>query len=420
LKFKSITGTKDLLPPESLKWLKVEEKLRKIFESYCYNEIRTPIFEETSLFARGIGQNTDIVGKEMYTFQDKGGTSLTLRPEMTASVIRSFIQHNVGNESQLSKFYYIGPVFRQERPQAGRFRQFHQFGIEALGTQHPSIDAEVISIAVDIYREFNVTDFELKINSIGCPNCRQQYKDVLKAELTKVIDNLSEESKKRVETNPLRVLDSKDERDKEATKNAPLLLDYLCQECKDHFEGVKKYLDELEVKYVVDGRIVRGLDYYTKTAFEIITRSLGSQDALAGGGRYDLLTEELGGNPTFGIGFASGMERLMLMLEKQENSVLDEESKLIFIVSVDDFARVKSLKLANELRRSGLVADIDFNSRSVKAQFREANRKKAKAVIVLSKDELEKGEITLKNMATGEQVIVSQSVLLEEVKKIIV
>ena len=419
MKFKSITGTKDLLPPESLKWFKVEEKLRSIFEAYCYNEIRTPIFEETSLFARGIGQNTDIVGKEMYTFEDKGGTSLTLRPEMTASVIRSFIQHNVGNESQLSKFYYIGPVFRQERPQAGRFRQFHQFGIEALGSQHPSIDAEVISIAVDIYHAFEISDFELKINSIGCPNCREKYREILRAELLKVIDQLSTESQKRVETNPLRILDSKDERDKEATKNAPLLLNYLCQECSEHFDKVKMYLDELEVKYIVDGRIVRGLDYYTKTAFEIITKSLGSQDALAGGGRYDLLTEELGGNPTFGIGFASGMERLMLMLEKQDEKKSDDSSNLIFIVGVDDFARMKALKYANELRRAGFATDMDFNSRSVKAQFREANRKKAKAVIVLSKDEIEKEELTLKNMATGDQVVISKTVMFEEIKKIL-
>lgn len=411
MKFKSITGTKDLLPPESQKWLKVEKKLREIFEAYCYNEIRTPIFEETALFARGIGQNTDIVGKEMYTFEDKGGTSLTLRPEMTASVIRSFIQHNVGNESQLSKFYYIGPVFRQERPQAGRFRQFHQFGIEALGSQHPSIDAEIISIAVDIYHTFEIHDFEVKINSIGCPKCRNEYKEILKAELLKVIDRLSSESQRRVETNPLRVLDSKDERDKEATKNAPLLLNYLCQECRDHFEGVKKYLDELEVKYVVDGRIVRGLDYYTKTAFEVITKSLGSQDALAGGGRYDLLTEELGGNPTFGIGFASGMERLMLMLEKNENNLNDDSSKLNYIVSVDNESRIEALKLANKFRKKGYIADIDFNTRSVKAQFREANRKNAGVVIVLSKDETEKDEITMKYMITGKQEVVSRSKL---------
>jgi len=418
LKFKSITGTKDILPPESSKWHLVEEKLRSIFEAYNYSEIRTPLFEETALFARGIGQNTDIVGKEMYTFQDKGGDSLTLRPEMTASVIRSFIQHNIGNDSPLSKFYYIGPVFRQERPQAGRFRQFHQFGIEALGSQHPSIDAEIISVAVDVYNAFEVLDYELKINSIGCPVCRTSYKEILKSELMKVIDRLTAESQKRVELNPLRVLDSKDERDREATQNAPLLLNYLCQECSDHFEKVKNFLDELEVKYTVDGRIVRGLDYYTKTAFEVITKSLGSQDALAGGGRYDLLTEELGGKPTFGIGFASGMERLMLMLEKSENKIFSEPTKSVFIVSVDDFSRPKSLKFANMLRRDGISADMDFNSRSVKAQFREANRKNARIVIVVSKDDYDRGELTLKNMTTGEQAIVKITALTEEINKI--
>jgi len=418
LKFKSITGTKDILPPESFKWQRVEEKIRTIFEAYNYNEIRTPIFEETTLFARGIGQNTDIVGKEMYTFLDKGGDSLTLRPEMTASVIRAFIQHKIGNESPLSKFYYIGPVFRQERPQAGRFRQFYQFGIEALGSQHPTIDAEIISVALDIYNSLDVTDYELKINSIGCPTCRQNYKDILKTELTKVIDKLSDESRKRVELNPLRVLDSKDERDKEATKDAPLLLNYLCDECAQHFDNVKNCLTDLEIKFIVDGRIVRGLDYYTKTAFEIITKSLGSQDALAGGGRYDLLTEELGGNPTFGIGFASGFERLMLMLEKSGAKIFEEVSKPIFIVSVDDFSRPKALKYANLLRRNGISADMDFNTRSVKAQFREANRKNAKAVIVISKEDYESGALTLKNMTTGEQNIIKSTALLEEINKL--
>jgi histidyl-tRNA synthetase len=417
VKFKSITGTRDILPYDSIKWIKVEERLRTIFDSYCYKEIRTPIFEETALFARGIGQATDIVGKEMYTFQDKGGTSLTLRPEMTASVIRSFIQHNFNNESMLSKVYYIGPVFRQERPQAGRYRQFHQFGVEAIGSQHPSIDAEIISIAYDIYNTFNIKDCVLKINSVGCPNCRTQYRDILKTELLKVIANLSEESKKRIETNPLRVLDSKDIKDKEATANVSLLLNYLCNECGDHLEKVKGYLDELEIKYIVDARIVRGLDYYTKTAFEIITTSLGSQDALAGGGRYDMLAEELGGTKTPAIGVAAGMERLMLMLEKESSNIFEDSSNLLFIVAVDDVARVKALRLANELRRQGLSVDLDFNSRSVKAQFREANRKAAKIVLVLSNDELAKGIITFKDMLSGEQKEVAKEQLLAEIEK---
>ena len=418
LKFKSITGTRDILPPETYKWHWVEENLRKIFESYSYNEIRTPIFEETNLFARGIGQNTDIVGKEMYTFIDKGGDSLTLRPELTASVIRAYIQHNLGNESLLNKFYYIGPVFRQERPQAGRYRQFHQFGLEALGSQHPSIDAEIISIAVEIYNFFKVEDFNLKINSIGCPKCRTKYKEILQSELLKVKSQLSAESQKRIELNPLRVLDSKDERDKEATKNAPILLNYLCEECNTHFETLKKYLDELEIKYTVDGRIVRGLDYYTKTAFEIITKSLGSQDALAGGGRYDLLAEELGGNPTPGIGFASGMERLILMLEKQNLFNIEDKQKSVFIVSVDDYSRPKALRLAANLRKENIKTDLDFNLRSVKAQFREANKKNAKIVIVVSKDELETGELTIKNMSTGEQNKIKISNVINEIKKI--
>jgi len=319
----------------------------------------------------------------------------------------------------LSKVYYIGPVFRQERPQAGRYRQFHQFGAEAIGSQHPSIDAEIIALTFDIYNTFNIDDCVLKINSVGCPNCRTQYTDVLKTELLEIIDQLSEESKNRISTNPLRVLDSKNIKDKAATQNVPLLLNYLCDDCSEHLDKVKSYLDDLKITYVLDPRIVRGLDYYTKTAFEFITTSLGSQDALAGGGRYDMLTEQLGGVATPAIGFAAGMERLMLMLEKNASNIFDYDPNLIFIVAVDDDVRTNALQLANELRQQGLTVDLDFNSRSVKAQFREANRKSAKIVLVLSTYELAEGIITFKNMTSSEQQPVAKNNLIPVIENIL-
>lgn len=416
MKYKSITGTKDILPPDSGQWLNVEKTIREIFNLYSFEEIRTPIFEETQLFARSIGEDTDIVGKEMYTFLDKGGTSITLRPELTASVMRAYIQHNVGEQSTMSKFYYIGPVFRQERPQAGRFRQFHQFGAEAIGSQNPAVDAEMISLSIDIYNKFGIFNSVLKINSIGCPECRKEYKRILVENLSKKSDLLSAESKKRLNSNPLRILDSKDENDRKVIEDVPLLLEYLCNSCRDHFTDVRNNLKEMNVDFIIDGTIVRGLDYYTKTAYEIISNDLGSQDALAGGGRYDRLIEELGGKPTPGVGFAAGMERLMLVLEKNGKYSEENKNDFVYLAVVDVASRKNALKIARMLRNNNLRIDMDFHERSLKAQFREANKKKAKTVLILSEEEYLKKKITIKDMASGEQKVMELDDIVNEIK----
>jgi len=416
MKFKSIKGTKDVLPSEAHKWQFVEQKIREVMENFNYREIRTPIFEETALFARGIGELTDIVAKEMYTFQDKGGESLTLKPEMTASVMRAYIQHNLGEQLPLTKVYYLSPMFRQERPQAGRLRQFHQFGAEVIGTQNPSVDVETIALAVSIYKQFGITNFITKINSVGCPVCRPSYKELLTSELKKVYEKLSPESQRRLETNPLRILDSKEEVDRKVTANFPLMKDHLCGECRTHFNLVQKYLTELDIDFEVDGRIVRGLDYYTKTAFEIISKELGSQDALAGGGRYDLLIEELGGKPTPGVGFAAGIERLLLVLEKSEFPFNNEPSLTLFVAALDEKSRSWALQQAHRLRNEGIRCDVDYLGRSLKAQMREADRQKARFVMIIGDRELIERKATLKNMMTGEQRTIAFEDILNVLK----
>lgn len=411
MKFKSIRGTKDILPEESERWQKVEEAVRNVMHTYNYREIRTPVFEETALFARGIGELTDIVGKEMYTFEDRSGTSLTLKPEMTASVIRAYIQHNLDQRQPLTKLYYIAPMFRQERPQAGRLRQFHQFGAEAIGSQQPAVDAEIVSLAAAVYRALRVDRFELRLNSVGCEVCRPPYKEKLKKFLKPLLGKLSEESQQRFEQNPLRILDSKDENDRVLTRDAPLMINHLCSECKTHFQTLQEILDELGVAYTIDGSIVRGLDYYTKTAFEIICSDLGSQDALAGGGRYDLLAKELGGKQTPGVGFAAGLERLLTVLEKQKKIESNTVHPKIFIAAADQHARLRALKEAANLRSKNISCEVDLLDRSLKAQMREADRRQAEYVVVLGHDELQKGSVVVKDMRTGS----SKTIALSEI-----
>lgn len=396
--FKSIRGTKDILPPETARWQYVESVVRAVFHRFNYKEIRTPIFEQTSLFARSIGELTDIVGKEMYTFTDRSNDSLTLKPEGTASVIRSYIQNNLGETQPLVKVYYISPMFRQERPQAGRLRQFHQFGAEAIGSPNPEADAEIIALTIEIYRRLSVTNSALKINSVGCEKCRPHYKEILQVELRKVASQLSPESQRRIEQNPMRVLDSKNENDIRLTASMPLITDYLCKECSSHFEKVQSFLTALGISYTVDGRLVRGLDYYTKTAFELTSSELGSQDALAGGGRYDLLTQELGGKPTPGIGFAAGMERLMMVIEKKGLANTHDVHPTIFLAAADDTARTWVLEKTMELRSHGIAAETDFLHRSLKAQMREADRQQATFVLVVGATELNKQSAVLKNL----------------------
>jgi histidyl-tRNA synthetase len=381
--------------------------------SYNYREIRNPIFEQTALFARSIGELTDIVSKEMYTFLDRGQESITLRPEWTAAALRAYIQNNLGEQSPLTKLYYLGPMFRQERPQAGRLRQFHQFGAEAIGSSSPLLDVEMMVLPREVYLQLGIEKMALSINSVGCPVCRPKYKSVLVAYLEKVFSKLSPESQARVRQNPLRVLDSKEEQDRELTRNAPLMKDFLCPECSFHFSSVTAILGASNVPYQIDGRLVRGLDYYTKTAFEITSTALGSQDALAGGGRYDLLVEELGGKPTPGVGFAAGMERLMMVLEEQGQINLKPSLPLLYIVALDAPSRSWAFVQASALRAKGVTIELDYKERSVKAQMREANRQQAKYVIVVGESELTTGLARLKNMLTGDE----QTIRLEKIEQ---
>ncbi len=385
--------------------------------SYNYREIRTPVFEVTALFARSIGELTDIVSKEMYTFRDRSDDSLTLKPEGTASVLRAYIQHSMGEQAPLTKVYYLGPMFRQERPQAGRLRQFHQFGAEALGSQSPQLDVEMMLIPLDIYRGLGIADTKLVINSVGCERCRPTYKEELLQDLMKYHDRLSPESQARVKQNPIRVLDSKDEGDRRLTARAPLMKDHLCSECSDHFATARALLDATGAAHEIDGRLVRGLDYYTKTAFEITSPALGSQDALAGGGRYDLLAEELGGKPTPAVGFAAGMERLIVALEKAGTTLAGNQAPVLFIATVEETARRWAFVKAHELRSQGISVELDYLARSLKSQMREANRQRSRYVLVVGEDELRAGSAKLKNMETGTETSIALSDLQSALKQ---
>jgi histidyl-tRNA synthetase len=407
VKFRTIKGTKDILPEETAGWQHVESVIRRVMQNFNYREIRTPAFEQTGLFARSIGELTDIVSKEMYTFLDRSEESITLRPEGTAATLRAYIQNNLGEQSPLTKVYYIGPMFRQERPQAGRLRQFHQFGAEALGASSPQLDVEMMALPLEIYKQLGINHFALKINSVGCEKCRPSYKQLLQKELRSIFTQLSHDSQLRVEQNPLRVLDSKDEKDKELTAGMPLMNEHLCEECTVHFASVRSLLDALNILYEVDGRLVRGLDYYTKTAFEITSTALGSQDALAGGGRYDLLVEELGGKQTPGVGFAAGIERLLIVLAKLDKNKIISSTPVIYFVGLDETAHIWAFLKTNELRRQGICAEVDYLGRSVKSQMREANRQHAQYAIVVGEQELKTKVAKLKNMLTGEETTIS-------------
>ncbi len=404
---KAITGTKDILPSEISKWTLLENIVRNVFNNFNYKEIRTPIFEETVLFARGIGEETDIVGKEMYTFLDRSETSVTLKPEMTAAVVRAFVEHSLGKQQSLNKLFYISPMFRQERPQAGRLRQFHQFGGEAIGSISMMLDAELIGIVYDILKLLGLKDLQVKINSLGVPESREKYKNELRKYLEDKKNNLSEDSRRRFDTNILRVFDSKVESDQEILKGAPLLIDHLDEESKNDFEEVKNYLKLLNIPFEVEPALVRGLDYYTKTTFEILSGKVGSQSALCGGGRYDLLIEELGGAPTPGVGFAAGIERILLACENEKSLNLPEEEIDLYIVRLDKELKQKVLEIGLNLRRNRLSVEFDYLDRSVKAQMREANKLNSKFVLFIGGEEFNSGKANLKKMETGEQVELS-------------
>ncbi len=413
---KAVTGTKDILPPDIPKWKYLEAVVQNIFRNFNYQEIRTPVFEETILFARGIGEETDIVGKEMYTFLDKGQTSLTLKPEMTASVMRAYIEHSLGSKQPLHKLYYISPMFRQERPQAGRFRQFHQFGAEAIGSESPLLDAEMIQMAYDILRSLGLKDLIVKINSLGIPEVRENYKKELREYLSDKKEKLSEDSRKRFDTNILRIFDSKVESDQELLKNAPMLIDHLDEKSKNDFESVRNILAGVNIPFEVDSKLVRGLDYYTKTTFEIISGKVGSQSALCGGGRYDLLAEQLEGKPTPGVGFAAGIERILLACENEKSLILPEEKLDFYIVALGENLNEKVYQAASTLRRKNFTVEFDYLNRSTKAQMREANKLNAKYVIFFGGDEYASGNLALKNMQTGQQ----QQIAISELPNLLV
>ncbi|MGB8657653.1 MAG: histidine--tRNA ligase [Candidatus Zixiibacteriota bacterium] len=403
MRYKALYGTHDILPGESAVWQYFEEKLRKVFALYNYSEIRTPIFEETELFARSIGQDTDIVQKEMYTFADQGKRSLTLRPEGTAGVVRAYIEHSLGEKSPLVKLFYLGDMFRQERPQKGRLREFHQFGVEAIGSADPSLDAEVIEMGVRICREVGITDCKLHLNSIGCPVCRPVHRDQFLGFMRGKVTDLCDDCKSRFMRNPLRMFDCKKEGCIEQLKDAPVMVDFLCADCRTHYDRVRKYLQDLKVDYFEDKRLVRGLDYYTRTAFEIKSSLLGSQDTLCGGGRYDLLVEELGGEKTPAIGFAAGIERFMLLLAVQKKRDFEESKLNLFIATLGDEAKTFAAKLVSDLRQKNVTCDTDYLQRSLKAQMKEANRQKAEKVLIIGEEEMKQGKAVLRDMGTGEQ-----------------
>ncbi len=396
-------GTKDVLPSDAYKWHYVEGIVKDVAKRFGFEEIRTPTFEHTELFERGVGDTTDVVEKEMYTFEDRGKRSITLKPEGTASVARSFIENKLYAYAQTTKLFYITPVFRYERPQAGRFREHHQFGVELFGSSNPSVDAEVINLAMTIYENLGIEKLELRINSIGCPKCRAEYHEILKKYLESRLDKLCKTCQGRFDRNPLRIIDCKNDSCQAELTEVPLMLDHICDECKDHFETLKKYLEASGLNYIVDPKIVRGLDYYTKTAFEIITDEAGKKGTVCGGGRYDKLVEDCGGPATPGVGFGMGLERAILALENQEVEIPQPKGLDVFIVTMGDKASYEGFRLVNELRKAGLIADKDHLNRSVKAQFKYANKVNANYTIVIGEDELSKGIVKLKNMVDGEE-----------------
>ena len=393
-------GTKDVLPFESYKWHYVEDIVRKVAKNFGAEEIRTPTFEHTELFLRGVGDTTDIVNKEMYTFEDKGKRSITLKPEGTAGVARSFIENGLQNRAMPLKMYYITPVFRYERPQAGRLREHHQFGVEFYGAKGADIDAEVILLAYTVLTELGL-NVKLNINSMGCEKCRKDYNNALKEYLKDNYNNLCETCQTRYEKNPLRILDCKVDTCKELVKSAPMITDYLCDDCKAHFEKLKTLLDVAGLEYNVNPLIVRGLDYYTKTVFEFITTDLGSQGTVCGGGRYDNLIKQLGGGDVAGAGFGMGLERILMLMEAKGIEIKEPAPCKLFVATLGDEAYKKAFQIVSALRQKGVHADLDHMDRSIKAQFKYSDKIKAEYVATIGESELNEGFVTLKKMSDG-------------------
>ena len=412
-KIQSIKGTHDILPNESEKWKDLEDIIYKTCDLFGFKEIRTPIFEKTNLFLRGVGEATDIVSKEMYSWQDRDGSNLTLRPELTASVVRSYIQHNLQNQSSSQRLFYMGPLFRRERPQKGRQRQFHQFGVEAFGSENPEQDVEIISIAWHLLSLLGISNkVQLKINSIGSNECRKNYRKALLDFIKPHFNLLSEVSKVRFEKNPLRILDTKNPEERKVLSNAPKISDYYTNEDKTHFQTILKYLGSLNIPYNIDLGLVRGLDYYTRTVFEFTSDSLGAQDALLGGGRYDNLVQDLGGKVVPGIGFAAGIERLLLILEAEKYN-FKKHTPDIYFICIEQNAIQVMLSLSKKLREKNYIVVFDLLRRSLKAQMREANKFKVRYVIIIGEEELAHKKVTIKDLQKKAQYSYNQSDLFD-------
>ena len=414
---KAPKGTKDVMPQDSYKWRYIESEWDKICAEYGFEEMRTPTFESTELFCRGVGDTTDIVQKEMYTFEDMGHRSITLKPEGTSPAVRAFIESNQYAETQPSKYYYNTPCFRYEKPQAGRLREFHQFGIENFGTSDMLADAEVIALASDFLERMGIQDVELHISSVGCRCCRPLHRKALQEFLQPKYEELCETCKDRFDKNPMRILDCKSPVCKELVQGAPMMLDYLCDDCKKSLDELKSHLDAMDINYIVDPSIVRGLDYYTKTAFEFITTKIGAQGTVCGGGRYDHLIEEIGGPDMPGVGFGLGKERFLLLMEACGVEIIDDSAPELFVAWVGDKPLNYSLKLVNKMRKAGIKTAIDTKARNLKGQLKYANKLNAAYTVVVGDDEITSGELTLKNMATSEQIKIAEADIVDAIRK---
>ena len=410
MKIQAIKGVKDILPKDIGKWNYIEKTARELFETFCYYEIRTPVFEKTAVFSRSIGEDTDIVKKEMYTFKDKGDESITLRPEGTASIVRAYVEHQMYNPPSVVKLYYSGPMFRFERPQSGRFRQFYQIGVEAFGTEDPSIDAEVIFILMELLSRVGLSNLELNLNNIGCPGCRPVYRDKLQKYFESRLDALCQNCKQRNERNPLRILDCKNKKCIEIAAEAPTIDQFRCDNCKANFDQVQNYLSKLGTCFKINPKLVRGLDYYTRTAFEVLAAGLGAQNAVAGGGRYDGLVKEFGGPQTPAIGFAMGVERIISLIEDQDKFTFKPK---VFIVSLGGTAKETAFRLLNELRMTAVPSDWSENRGSLKSQMRKADRSGADFVFIIGDRELENNKLILRNMKTSQQKEVALKNIVE-------
>lgn len=413
----TVRGMRDIFGPEMAAWHLAERVFRDCSQAYGYEEFRTPVLEHTELFARGIGADTDIVGKEMYTFEDRSGDSLTMRPEMTASVVRAAIEHSLLRHSPVTRLWYAAPIFRHERPQKGRYRQFHQYGAECLGSPYPESDVEIILLAHDVIKAIGITQWRLEINTLGTAESRAAYRAALVGYFERHVERLSDDSRRRLQTNPLRILDSKEEADKEIVAHAPRLHDHLDEASRVHFAAVRSMLDAAQVDYVVNPVMVRGLDYYCHTVFEFVTDALGTQNAIGGGGRYDPLFAMLGGGDVPAVGFSLGVERILLLLEQENGGWPAGDATDAYICAIGDAARLPVQLIATRLRRKGMAVTTDVLRRSIKAQMKDANRADAVWTITIGDDELANGTCVIKHMATGEQQTVPQQTIEEHLRR---